>query len=235
MAQPDNQHFTTEQLSAYIDKQLSPQEQAVFDTHVQSCERCQGILADLRLTRALLRAMPREEAPRSFTLPTNIAILPPPVQAEIGNRQPRRTRQVLRNTFRAVSTIAAVIGLLFIMGGLLTGLGSFHGGGASTGAPMNTSAGSLANTPSTSSQPDATRKASGVAPQNQTPSIVAPKPTPSPPAEVYGGQRLTEPYQPSAVPALLDISTPVGLLGVGFILFVLGIVGGIAVRRWWRA
>ena len=76
MAQIHDEHLTTEQLSASFDKQLSPQEQAVFDAHISTCQQCQSKLSDLRLTAALLHALPEEEVPRSFVLPTSIFIVP---------------------------------------------------------------------------------------------------------------------------------------------------------------
>ena len=53
MAQIHDGHLTTEQLSASFDKQLSSQEQAVFDAHISTCQQCQNKLSDLRLTAAL--------------------------------------------------------------------------------------------------------------------------------------------------------------------------------------
>ena len=76
MAQLHDEHLTIEQLSAAFDKQLSPQEQAVFDAHISTCQQCQNNLADLRLTAALLRAMPEEAVPRSFVLPGSLATVP---------------------------------------------------------------------------------------------------------------------------------------------------------------
>src|SRR5438270_13480242 len=69
-------HLTTEQLSAFLDKQLTLQEQAFFDAHLQVCSQCQQALAELRRTVVLLRAMPRIDVPRSFTLPTVIRPVP---------------------------------------------------------------------------------------------------------------------------------------------------------------
>ena len=76
MAQTQNEHLTTEQISASFDKQLSPQEQAVFDAHISSCQQCSNKLSDLKLTTTLLHSLPVEEVPHSSVLPDNVSILP---------------------------------------------------------------------------------------------------------------------------------------------------------------
>ncbi|TMD29929.1 MAG: hypothetical protein E6J04_13720, partial [Chloroflexi bacterium] len=47
-----DRHLTTEQLSAFLDAQLSPAEQVEYNAHIESCQRCQGALASLRQTVA---------------------------------------------------------------------------------------------------------------------------------------------------------------------------------------
>src|SRR5207302_4912786 len=115
-------HLITGQLSAYLDKQLTPQEQAAIDAHISTCPPCQQALVELRSTVALLRAMPSVDVPRSFTLPAPIR--PVPVQAARVNTEPPRRQPVphyrLRRAVRAVSTLAAVLGFLFILSGFLT-------------------------------------------------------------------------------------------------------------------
>ena len=68
MAKQDR-HPTIEQLSAYLDGQLSSGELSECDTHVETCQQCQQMLAELRETVALLHALPQPTLPRSFTLP----------------------------------------------------------------------------------------------------------------------------------------------------------------------
>ena len=80
------EHLTTEQLSAFLDKQLTPQEQAFFDAHMQSCSRCQNALGELRRTVVLLHALPQPSLPRSFTLPAGIH-RPPPYARSKRNRR----------------------------------------------------------------------------------------------------------------------------------------------------
>ena len=76
MAQYSNEHLTTAQISAYLDKELAADELSLCQAHLQSCQACQDLLTDLRLTSALLHGLPQVEVPRSFALPLKIAVLP---------------------------------------------------------------------------------------------------------------------------------------------------------------
>ncbi|RAQ97999.1 zf-HC2 domain-containing protein [Thermogemmatispora tikiterensis] len=68
MAQDYQEHPTLEQLSAYLDGALSAEEEAFCAAHLPHCASCRSELASLRLTRDLLRALPRATPPRAFTL-----------------------------------------------------------------------------------------------------------------------------------------------------------------------
>ncbi|MBX5455525.1 MAG: zf-HC2 domain-containing protein [Thermogemmatispora sp.] len=68
MAQDHQEHLTLEQLSAYLDGALSSEEEAFCAAHLPHCASCRSELASLRLTRDLLRALPRATPPRAFTL-----------------------------------------------------------------------------------------------------------------------------------------------------------------------
>ncbi len=70
--QQHNEHPTIEQLSALLDQQLAPQEQATCDAHLRTCQQCQHTLLNLRQTVALLHALPKPELPRSFVLPAPV-------------------------------------------------------------------------------------------------------------------------------------------------------------------
>ncbi len=236
------EHLTTEQLSAFLDKQLTPQEQAFFDAHLQSCQRCQAALGELRRTVALLHAMPQPQLPRSFTLPAGIPQLP------ATRPQPAQQRRVLRYTLqrsvRAVSTLAAAAAVIFILSGLLAAFPFHAGGAASTGsAPVyGTSNGSVhasATRPNLTQAPQAqgsTPRAAGTpvmkGHQTRTPTASPGVPTPTPAATstsdgtVNGG-----PTNPPTLPPFLDFSQPVGRLTLGALLLLLSIVGIIATRR----
>lgn len=233
MAQQD-EHLTTEQLSAFLDKQLSPPEQAVFDAHLASCQQCQSRLADLRLTVALVRALPQEEVPRSFVLPSRLAPVaerPTPRAATvIPVPQQRGARvSVLQRTVRAVSTLAAVLALIFILSGIVPSI-HLGGGGASTASEAVPSSGTnaashSANTPSTtfgsSQAADGTKK---------TP-LPTPKPTPAATAHSKISSGTLPTVQPPTLPPFLDLSQPEGRLALGALLLVLGIIGLVVTRR----
>lgn len=234
------EHLTTEQLSAFLDKQLTPQEQAFFDAHLQSCQRCQHVLAELRGTVALLRAMPEPPLPRSFTLPAGISQTPVarPQPLPLPQRERRAPRYMLQRTVRAVSTLAAVIAVLFVLSSLLPLL-SFHGGGASSAsfAPQTTSNGSgsthLGNQPDLTQEPQvhSTPKLSSQqtgTPEKSPATTPAPTPTPtsSPGASTQGNVTA-----PPTLPPFLDLSQPSGRLLLGAFLLLLSIVGLIATRR----
>lgn len=55
-------------LSAYVDGQLTPKEQATMEAHLAGCQACRHELADLRSVVSLLRSVPQAAVPRSFAL-----------------------------------------------------------------------------------------------------------------------------------------------------------------------
>jgi anti-sigma factor RsiW len=251
------QHLTIEQLSAFLDRQLSPQEQVECDIHLQRCQQCQSLLAELRQTVSILHALPQPELPRSFMLPArtlSVAEDLEPWMASItpitrGRRRPWQT-YLLRST-RVISTIAAVLGILFIMSSFLTALLSLpHGGTASTAsAPVFSSAQSQSPIPPASAQSsNATgpgrnllnpiRKPRGTATSNQA-ETNAPTPVPTAVNTIIPTSGSTtsnsngqQGYaQTQSVPPLLDLSMPGERAGVGFILLILGILGAFLTRR----
>lgn len=241
MVQHNNAHLTIAQLSAYVDKELAPEELALCEAHIQTCQPCRAALADLRLTSTLLNGLPMVEVPRSFALPTNMIVLPEtPAATKTQTRQPGHLSLALRRTLRALSTVAAVLGLLFIVAGALSALP--HGG-------VSTSLNSAAapNTQSSGSQveaPELTATASGLTPRipstaqaasaTRAPaSTVTSVPTPTP-ADVQPGFDGIHhaPQQPAALPpAVLDPGQPEGKLSIGGGLFVLGVLGVALTRR----
>lgn len=233
------EHLTTEQLSAFLDKQLTPQEQAFFDAHLQSCQRCQHVLAELRGTVALLRAMPEPSLPRSFTLPAGIAQTPVARPLPIPEQQRRVPRYILQRTVRAVSTLAAVIAVLFILSSLLPLL-SFHGGGAAsmTAAPTNGGSygidhNSNGNTVTQAPQVQPSIPAVTIhetSTPKKSPAVSTPVPTPAPTSSSEGSTQGVVPTPP-APPPFLDLSQPSGRLMLGALLLLLSIAGLIATRR----
>ena len=226
MAQLHDKHLTTEQLSASFDKQLSPQEQAVFNAHLSTCQQCQRKLADLRLTVALLHALPEEEAPHSFVIPENLSFVPDRAVQQIPVPQKQRVRfNTLRRSIRVVSTLAAVLALFFIISGILS---LIYVGGASSSTSTATSSNSsgeanrvhpVVTTPGVS-------QTNGVHPQG-----IAATTTPAQiPTHTLSPTVNRTDQSPTILP-LLDPGQPAGRFSLGVLLLALGMIGLIITRR----
>lgn len=245
------EHLTMEQLSAFLDKQLPPSEQAFVDAHLHSCKQCRLALADLRATVALVRAMPQPALPRSFTLPANVT--PLPIHAgrqmhraiEPARRQPAG-RNGLRRAMRFASAIAAVLGLLFILSGLLPAIPLGQGGTTATGssAPAFAPNQSDRHTPAISSQaatpavvgthilsPTQSGKVGQAGQPRSTPSTAIPTHTP---ATTRAASPLGRTLAPPALPPYLDPTTIEGRLSLGLVLALLGVIGLLLTRRRYR-
>jgi Putative zinc-finger len=228
VAKHHDRHLAAEQLSAFLDKQLSAEEQTICETHLQSCQQCQIALLGLRQTVALLQALPQPELPRSFVLPSRVTYLqerpekePTPIIKQAERR--RSPLSYIQRATRVVSTIAAVIGLIFLLSTVLS-ISHLNGGASTTSsAPYTSSNGNANSTP--------TPRIKGVIPHNQatsqtkTPAVASATPAIVPrPAQ---GQD----QQPSSL-TLPDINTSWGRQEIGIILLALGILGFLLSRRW---
>lgn len=229
MVQHSNEHPTIAQLSAYVDKELASDEQAQCDAHLQSCARCRAELADLRLTSALLRKMPQVEAPRSFTLPLTMAVLPTtPDRESVRRLQPARSQYVLKRSLRALSTLAAVIGLIFILTGVFSSFPRI--------SPTASTQRSNAALPVASASPIfGTRTPPEAHVTQQTVHATAqaatngPRPTSAPTSPSVGSAQPPEPQ--FNLPSALDPGQPEGRLSIGAALLLLGILGFLLARR----
>jgi Putative zinc-finger len=238
----ENQHLTTEQLSALLDGEVLAEEKTREEAHLATCQRCQQELASLRRTVALLRALPQPALPRSFELPLEVA---EPVALFAGTRQaaaptllraPERRRQdrsYLRFAFRTLSTIAAMIGIVFVLSSIVPTLTS---GGISNSA-SSTSSSTSGSSNSSGQVPAATPRV------NHPPAVMTPsiRPAATPAASqvrtptAHATSPDTNSNQPSTgnwpVFLFFNLSTPEGRLGFGILLFVLGMMGYILFRR----
>lgn len=68
-----------EQLSAYLDGQLSPSDSARLESRLKSDPELASAYDDIRSTRAILRKLPSRKAPRNFTLTRKMVGLKPPL------------------------------------------------------------------------------------------------------------------------------------------------------------
>ena len=226
----NDEHLTTEQLSAFLDKELSSQEKAIVDAHLSDCQQCQQALADLRQTVAMLRALPRVEVPRSFTLPARIAAVQEqpvpgnPVVIPISQRK-RARRNGLQSAIRAMSALAAILGLIFILSSFATMLP--HGGSTTS----STSSGSVSTISPSASANNKTTRIPSTSSGTSTQGVKIPSPTPThvQVAKPTPGPSTGTPSEPG--PALVDLNGPAGHLLIGAVLFVLGIFGFALARR----
>ncbi len=220
------QHLTTARLSAYIDGQLSLEEQTQTEAHLQNCAVCQQQLTELRQTVALLHALPQPPLPRSFVLPTAepavAASHSPNTVRPLAPITPLPRRRgwptYVAGAVRAVSTLAALVGIVFLLSGLFgtvipngsttsSGGGISSSGGASPTQPLNT--------------PHITR-------QGATPSSVKGQTVTGPSSH---GQT---PVQQNPFQTFLTFFNPSTVWAraiLGVVLLVLGIIGFVMVRR----
>ena len=235
MAHIHNGHLTTGQLSASFDKQLSPQEQAIFDAHISACQECQNKLSDLRLTAALLHALPEAEVPRSFILPNNVSILPDRTMrqdtsfAPIPQRQ-RQQRSVLRRSVRIVSTLAAVLALCFIISGMLPLIYS----GASYTASSTSSGSTMAPvdhgaaTPGVQQSSNAVQGSAATTPPTETAHSLTPNSKATLPSSA---DHSANQGQSPAIPPIIDFSQPLVRLGAGVLVLAISIIVLMVTRR----
>jgi hypothetical protein len=117
-----------EQLSAYLDGELSPAERDALEQHLPACAQCQAALVELRQVRGLLRALPAPALPRAFLLPEEGAVPEPMHRPQPAAPSPRRRPQAphSRNLARAAQwagSLAAAVGLLIVLGSALASAG----------------------------------------------------------------------------------------------------------------
>ena len=236
-----DRHLTTEQLSAFLDAQLSPAEQVEYNAHIESCQRCQGTLASLRQTVALLRAMPQPSVPRSFALPAGVTYIQEPAtrQGEPAHTPARRRLpHYMQRSLRIMSTIAAVIGFIFLLSGVLPML--THGGGTMTTSAGSATAPASPNNKAMQRNATATNNAPTHTPNKTSPSAgSSPAGTPargSTPAARTEPKKTSPnnqpPKQAPPVPPIIDLSVPLVRQALGFALLVIGIIGILLTRRW---
>ena len=121
-------HLTTEQISIFLDQQLSAQEQSTCQTHLNTCQHCQQQLTELEQTVLLVRSLPQVPLPRSFVLPTASTAQSQglTIKGKTASKTARQARNRIltfpraRTTMRIASALVAVLGLFFTLSGLLT-------------------------------------------------------------------------------------------------------------------
>jgi hypothetical protein len=217
-----------EQLSAYLDGELAPDDRAALETHLVTCPACQAELDDLRGLRAMLRAMPAPALPRSFMLPDEGAVPQPITARRTASLSPARTASRGPRITEWAGGLVASFGLALLLGSALAA----HGGiTASTAlAPAGTSYNSQMNngtpkgtTPSNDQAHTPATTTGGASTPGATSTPVA---TSAPGAATFtptrpGPNGTAAPVSTSAVPPLLPIGGA-GLFIGGAVVFVVG-------------
>lgn len=104
---PQAEHqFCQENLTPFLDRQLTPREQARVTRHLHDCPDCRADLESLRQTVAVLRAMPAVKPPRTFFIP-----------ASEGVRQRQVQRSRLAYGYLQFATAAATLLLVLVVSG----------------------------------------------------------------------------------------------------------------------
>ncbi len=237
-------HLTTEQLSTFLDREVSAEERAQWEAHLSTCPQCQQELVGLRQTAALLHALPQPTLPRSFVLPLEAArpVAIPQAVAPTPIRLARRRtlNPYVRGVLRTMSALAAVIGVVFFLSGILPSLAmhnvSFSSNSSTTsnGSSVESPAPALSNHSVQSSSngtklPAAPRLATST-------STATPAATQAVKPQLPGDQKSLAPIYPAAPSSgptflIFNLSVPAGRIGLGMMLVILGIMGFVLFRR----
>lgn len=249
MSQIDR-HLTTEQLSGLLDEQMSSEEIAISNAHLYTCERCQQELEGLRQTVKMLHALPTPVLPRSFVLPSTTAATPALMQEKISARTKivhtppthlagNQPHVYMRRALRLSSALVAVIGLVFVISGLMMSLPHL---GATSGAASTTSSLAVPRAPSMQGQGQVStpvirtmvttsavqkRSAAPVATDtdrdnDQTPVMSAHTPKDAASVDQPASD---SPQSPPAFVPFFDLNSQAGRLGLGILLCIAGMMG----------
>ncbi len=177
-----------EQLSAYLDNQLSQAEMSRLEIRIKSEPALAAVLADLREARTILRRTPKRRPPRNFMLSPTMAGIKPPVPRAVP-------------IFGWASAVAMLL-FVFTLGSNL--IGRFSLGAAApmlSAAPMTSEGYGVGGGPPLT-QPPATDSS------QVTPTTPGPSSFSAPEATPQGESRLA---QPPSVPSTKGGTEPVSV------------------------
>jgi anti-sigma factor RsiW len=178
-----------EQLSAYVDGELDARARRGVEIHVTACEACSALLDELRETKSMLAALPRQAPARSFALGLEYD----------RTRQPEPRRSSF--TFAPVAALTVLVALLFVdAADFSTSSSENDAGSLASEAPTagrqaesaQDSAGAAGATPQTFQVPQATGAAAEAAPDQGPTAAQAGAPDPTPIARAAAGQDVDE-------------------------------------------
>jgi anti-sigma factor RsiW len=187
-------HIAGEDISAYVDEELSPAETSRVHAHLQSCDDCRTLADDMRATQTLVRSTPLVSAPREFTLGPEFDAAP--------GRQPSydAPKRHWFNFMPAVALSAAVLMLL-----VFADLSSL-----SLGSADDRSAGSGSSAAGRTVQDTAKAAAQEAANAPQPPPVAPRQAQPTAPGSAGGNTQSTQGFGPSPVPQAAGASSAPG-------------------------
>ncbi len=153
-----------EQLSAFLDGQLSQGDAARLDIRIKSDPDLATALADLRQARAILRRSPMRRPPRNFTLTPKMAGVKPPIPRAVP-------------ALGWASAVAMVLFAFTLGTNLLSKISFGAAAPMRAAAPMNSEGYGLGGGP-VATQPASTDNTQ-ITPTAETPGMAAAAPTPS--------------------------------------------------------
>ena len=107
MARQADHNRAEDLISAYLDQQVTAEEQQFFELHMAACADCRAQLEATRSLVTALKAMPAVKAPRSFVLPREMA------------KQPKRSIFAWYPTLRLATALAAIAFVVLFAGDML--------------------------------------------------------------------------------------------------------------------
>lgn len=107
-------HLADDILNAWIDGVATPEEQAIVDHHLATCDTCQRRMAELQGVKAMLSDMPEVAPPRSFTLTQEQAKKPTPIRERTTPSNIIRLLPIVRTL-----SVAAMLAVLILGGSLV--------------------------------------------------------------------------------------------------------------------
>ena|GEM_PF-4209935 len=233
-----------ERLSALLDERLPPDERQELIAHLEQCITCRNELAALRQLQMLLQQVPPPALPRSFTLPLDT---PAPLTLQASSIR-NRSRRHINSWLRGIGAVAAVIGLLILITGLVTiphGGASMAGSGAVTNSGTTHTSNGAHATPAYQQTPITGQSGSSsqshaalspVTPKNHAAPVTSPPGISSSPSHTSAPPHATpiiSPTIPAEPPA--GLLTPLNAVTLGSALVALGvialIVGTVLQRR----
>ena len=225
-----------EQLSSYLDGQLSPSESARLESRISSDPELASAFNDIRATRSILRKLPARKAPRNFTLTRQMVGLKPPLpRSYLFFRFSTAFATVLLMLTFAANSIAPA--LRFGGGASVAapmaqegyGIGGGGGGDASDVMPAATEAPALAAAPAVEMTIMPTEEALLSAEENAT-TLEAPAAKEMvPPSELQ-----EQPQVDAKREAVIPVAWQIGLLTVGLVSMLITLALGRSAKQKWK-